>query len=72
MIISAIADNKRPQRRRSSGDLLLPLDDKKSQSCNNVVKLHLLVGSFLVKLKQTLIFMTLKEQSSKEGARSIS
>ena len=72
MIISAIADNIRPQRSRSSGDLLLPLDDKNPQSCNNVVKLHLLVGSFLVKLKQPLILMTLKEQSSKEGARSIS
>ena len=28
LILSAIADNKRPQRSRSSGDLLLPLDDK--------------------------------------------
>ena len=72
LVSSAIADNRRPQRSRSSGDLLLPLDgDKRFTKLQQRGKTTP-AGRFSVKLKQPLIPMTLKGQSSKEGARSIS
>ena len=73
LISSAMADNRRPQRSRSSGDLLLPLDgDKRFKKLQQRGKTTPAGRFFSVKLKQALIHMTLKGQSSKEGTRSIS
>ena len=69
LISSAIADNRRPQRSKSSGDLLLSLDGNKRFTKLQQRGKTTPAGRFF---ERPLIRMTLKEQLCKEGVQNIS